>query len=315
MKTSGVWYHTIDEIDYQAPNSPTLSVEMRKSDPGGNHAIRQYVNGQFVGETVLSAKADAVVERDGPGFSEKTAIDPMNCDQPTSISFLAQGVPVGQALMSLSANGVLGSLTNVLGEKLDVKMRDGLLRPLETWLSLPTGKVDSTFTYGSDQADTGRVIAENVTANGEQRGWLRQVAAAAGVDDCSSAAVVDGQTIPLGKTKLVVAGARVACGAAPPPPPPPPPPSDGGVDAGSEAGAMDSGWAVDAPDDVSLPETGCPPPNGISCQVFALEEDGWCPYVCMYEPADLCQDPMNCSGSDLQEWNCPGSPIDPCPGF
>jgi hypothetical protein len=314
--TSGVWYHTIDEIDDQAPNSPMLSVQLKKTDPGGNHAVRQYVNNQFIGEVLLSPKADAVLERDDLGFSEKVVIDPNNFDQPSSMTFLAQGAQVGQAALSLSANGVLRSMTNVLGEKLDVMMRDGLLRPLETVLTLQSGSLDTTLAYGGDQGDTdGQAISESFSANGVQEGSLRQVAAAAGVDDCSNATLVNGQTIPLRKSKLVVAGARVACGAAPPPPPPPPPPDGGAVDAGTDAGPMDSGWVVDAPDDVSLPEAGCPPPNGISCQLFALEEDGWCPYVCAYEPADLCQDPMNCSGSDLQEWNCPGSPIDPCPGF
>jgi hypothetical protein len=304
--TSGFWYHTVDQI-----SDPKVTLALQKTDlPSGAHAMREIVNGQLVQEVVLNARGDAVIETDGPGGSEKIGLDAY--DQPSVVNFFAQGASIGRATVGLSPNGVFQSFTDVLGHSLKVGARDALLRVASTALILPGGEQDGTFGYASDTSDPdGNAVSGAVSAHGVQRGWLRQEASAAGVADCADAVVVNGQAIPVDRAKVVVAGARVGCGVAATPPPPPP--SDAGLpDTGAPS---DAGWALDAPPDVSLPEAGCTPPNGISCQVSELEQDGWCNYTCEYEPSWLCQDPMDCSGSGLEEWNCPDPILDPCPGF
>ena len=303
---SGFWYHTVDQI---ADAKVKLTFEKMPDLAGGAHAMRELVNGQLVHEVVIGARGDAVIEDDRLGSTERIGLDAF--DQPSSIGLFSQGASVGQATVSLSPNGVLQSLGDVLGRSTKVGARDALLRVTRTALVLPGGEQDGTFGYAPDtSAPDGNAVTGSLSAHGVKRGWLRQKAAADGVDDCSDAVTVNGQTVSLGQTKVVVAGARVGCGTAPTPPTPP---GDGGF---SDAGlSSDAGWAVDAPPDVSLPEAGCAPPNGIACQVSALEQDGWCAYACTYEPAWLCQDPMNCSGTGLEEWNCPNPIPDPCPGF
>lgn len=310
--TSGVFFHTIDEIHDAVGGAEKLAIVAKKARlADGRYTVRQYVAGHLVGEQVLDPRGDAVVESDSPGFSERLGLD--GYDQPKTSSLLAQGAPLGQPeTFDLSPNGVLRSFRDALGETFTVMSRDALLRPLETLFVSPAATSDTKYGYAPDPGDVdGLPVSIAVSANGVQEGRVRQPAAANGVEDCASAAVVNGHVIPLEQTKVVVSGARVSCGGAPPPPPPPPADA-GATDAGPES---DAGWTVDASPDVGLPEAGCPPPNGIACQTSALEQDGWCAYACQYEPAWLCQDPTDCSNSGLDEWSCPNPPVNPCPGF
>ncbi|HEX8792274.1 MAG TPA: hypothetical protein VF765_15070 [Polyangiaceae bacterium] len=329
--TSGVWYHTVDSI-----SDSKVTIALQKKDlPDGRHSVRELVGNQLLEEVVLNKRADAVVEDDVAGSSEKITLDAF--DHPQTMTELAQGVPIGNATVNLDAEGLFQNFTDLLGHTFKVGARDNLQRVTAAARVVPAGEEDGTYGYAADSSDPDwEPVTRTTTAHTIRYSDMEQKASAAGVQACARAVAINGQTESLGQQKLVVAGARVGCGSAPTPPPPPPPPGDGGVhDAGggNDGGApSDAGWTVDAPPDVE--DAGCPPPTeGIG--FCWLPGDGfayaWCgdgpgcePACCLSDGGSGCwgyasPDPnyagcwtQACVYGGTSTWLCNSNPVNPC---